>query len=118
MILAIENLVWMEPKQVKQNANGDKNDRNLHANMLLKFVSPVVVNVDFELEMMKHDTIILLQRIQPNHFYLSWAKSINVYILSELDSQCILYCVDPIEKTNNKRKFNKQMRNAQQMKWK
>lgn len=36
--------------------------------MLLKFVSPVVVNVDFELEMMKHDTIILLQRIQPNHF--------------------------------------------------
>lgn len=43
MILAIENLVWMEPKQVKQNKNGDKNDRNLHANMLLKFVSPVVV---------------------------------------------------------------------------
>lgn len=27
----------------EQNKNGDKNDRNLHANMLLKFVSPVVV---------------------------------------------------------------------------
>lgn len=119
MILAIENLVWMEPKQVNRTKTTIKTTQNLYANMLLKFVSPVVVvSILTENDETWYNYIATTHSTKSVLSFLGQINKCIYFVITRFTMHTLLRGSNWEKKTNNERKFNKQMHNAQQMKWK